>query len=84
MGMIQFRLDHFVYVQLKHGISFFGHIEIRLFLEDPTGWWIESVFDNDGLPVPDMWSQQIKEAIEANVSISSDITFRCKKAARVR
>lgn len=83
--LIQYRLIHFVYIQLKHGLSFFGHVEVRLFLADPTGWWVEAVFDNNSQPVPADWSQHIKEAIEADKAISSDITSKCvREAARIK
>ena len=69
-------LIHFVYLPLPYGLTFFGSLEIHLHRLDPHGWWIENVF-NKTERLPDDWSKFIKEAVDADKKIHSEITAKC-------
>lgn len=71
----------FVNIRLPYGLMFFGYAEVKFFILDPEGWWIEAVSDRQE-KLPQDWAHCIRVAIDADTEICSEITRKCVQKAR--
>ncbi len=67
---------YWVHLQLGHGFSFFGVVDVIFHEADPEGWWIKGVAAA-GEDLPEYLAESVRGLIEFDKKTRTEITEKC-------